>query len=183
MPSVKHLNEENVVKCPVEGCSHTGLSRGMHLHVRQSSGNGHGPNGDVPEHLSFDNLEVVGTQEVEMNYPSERDVEDVARLCPFCRRPFSGYQGVMIHLGQMEGKENHPEDSSEQVEKDDCPVAHVDENRNVIEIVEEGSLMPSTKRRRTGVVDRSDVVDFIEWLENHGYDDAVEKGEQMLLKQ
>jgi hypothetical protein len=183
MAKTKHKNEEKVVKCPVEGCDHEGLSRGMHLHVRQSSGNGHGPNGDVPDGLDFSNLEVVGTKEVEMDYPSERKGEDVARLCPFCRRPFNGYQGVMIHLGQIQGKENHPEDAADMVDRDDCPVAHVDENRNVIEVVEQGDpdLMPSTEERRDGSVPRADVIAYIEWAESNDQLTAANKAREMLL--
>ncbi len=118
-----------------------------------------------------------------MDYPSERKGEDVARLCPFCRRPFSGYQGVMIHLGQIAGKENHPEDATEIVDKEDCPVAHVDENRNVVEVIEEGDpeLMPSTEDRRDGSVPRAEVIAYIEWAESNDHLTAANKAREMLL--
>jgi len=130
-------NRENVVKCPVEGCDSEKLSRGMHLHVRQSVGNGHGEQGEIPEDVEFDNLEKVGTQEVEVNYPEEREVEMVARLCPYCREPFKGKNGVLIHLGQLAGKKNHPSNGSDVHEAEDFPVAELDEYGNIIGLVTE----------------------------------------------
>lgn len=173
---------EPVVKCPAEGCDHTGVSRGMHLHVRQSSGKGHGPHGDIPESIDMSDLEVVGTKDVEVNYPENRSQDKTARVCPWCERPFNGFQGLMIHLGQNVGKDEvHPDEVPEDATKDDFPVGRVDNNRNVLEILDEGTLMPSTKRRRRGVVDRAKVVDFIESLEEDGYDDIAEKAEMELL--
>lgn len=154
----------------------------MHLHVRQSSGGGHGPHGDIPDSIDLDDLEVVGHQDVSVNYPDERNNEQVARLCPYCKQPFTGIQGIMIHLGQKGGSGVHPEDGPEKIEKEDCPVAKVDEDRNVIEVIEEGTLMPSTKRRRSGVIDREKVIDFIEALEDRDIDDEIiELAEEMML--
>lgn len=183
MPESKSQNKETVVKCPIDGCDHEGLSRGMHLHIRQSSGGGHGEHGDVPEHLDLSDLKVVGEEKVEMNYPEHRDVENVARLCPFCHRPFNGYQGVMIHLGQISGKEDHPKDAKDNVEKDDLPIASVDENRNVVEIIEGGdsNIMPSTESRRTGSISHADVQEFLSWLEDNDSKESAEKGREMLL--
>jgi hypothetical protein len=89
----------------------------------------------------------------------------------------------MIHLGQIQGKENHPENAADLVDKDDCPVAHVDENRNVVEVIEEGDpdLMPSTEDRREASVPRSDVVAYIEWAESNDYLTAANKAREMLL--
>ena len=131
-----HRNAEKVVKCPVDGCEAEKLSRGMHLHVLRSAGNGHGPQGDVPEHLDCENLEEVGTQEVEVNYPEERKTESVARLCPYCETPFKGKNGVLIHLGQVEGRKNHPTNASEVHEPGDFPVVELDEGENVVAVVE-----------------------------------------------
>ncbi|CQR49832.1 hypothetical protein [Haloferax massiliensis] len=131
-----HRNAEKVVKCPVDGCEAEKLSRGMHLHVLRSAGNGHGPQGEVPEHLDFENLEEVGTREVEVNYPEERKTESVARLCPYCGKPFKGKNGVLIHLGQVEGRKNHPANASEVHEPGDFPVVELDEVENVVAVVE-----------------------------------------------
>jgi hypothetical protein len=180
----KSTNEERLVRCPVDGCSYEGLSRGLHLHVRQSSGGGHGPNGDIPENLNFDNLETVGTQNVELDYPDSRQVEETARLCPYCGRAFRGYQGVKIHLGQKQGKGVHPEDAVEETTKEDTPVAHVDEDMNVIEVVEEASLMPSTKRRLESDSDSvpiERVQEFIVGLEEDGFQECADRARDELL--
>jgi hypothetical protein len=89
----------------------------------------------------------------------------------------------MIHLGQIAGKENHPEDATDLVDKGDCPVAHVDENRNVVEVIEEGDpeLMLSTEDRREGSVPRADVIAYIEWAESNDHLTAANKAREMLL--
>ncbi len=127
-----HANDERTVRCPVEGCDATPLARGINLHVLRSSGNGHGPQGEVPDHISLDNLETVGNREVEMNYPEERDVEPFARLCPYCSQPCKGKNGVLIHLGQVAGRMNHPEGAAEKHSEEDFPVVEVDDRGNII---------------------------------------------------
>lgn len=182
MTSTKHNNSESVVKCPVNDCNHEGLSRGIHLHVRQSSGDGHGPHGDVPENLNFDDLEQVGEKDVQMDYPDERNEEDVVRLCPFCGRAFNGFRGIKIHVGQKKGHGVHPDDATD-ITKEDCPIAHVDDDMNVIEIVEENAIMPSTKRRIEGedTVDYDDVLQLVEEFEDEGEQEVADRIRDRLL--
>jgi len=186
--TVKHKNDETTVRCPVEGCEKEVLSRGLHLHVSRSSGDGHGTQGEIPEGISLEDAEEIGTREVEMKYPSERNSEQVARLCPYCERPFRGKHGVMIHLGQVAGRKNHPEDAPEQHEPEDFAIVHVDENENVIEVVEEPTQMPSTERRqaatqqsKVGSLDTEKVRKYIEGLREQGLDDEADRAEKMLL--
>jgi len=124
------------VRCPVEGCDATPLARGVNLHVNRSSGDGHGPRGEVPPDISFENLETVGAREVEMDYPDERDNEKHARLCPYCNQTFAGEQGVMIHLGQTAGRKNHPESAGEHHTIDDFPRVEVDEQGNITSVID-----------------------------------------------
>jgi hypothetical protein len=183
MTSTQHTNEEKVVQCPVDGCEHEGLSRGIHLHVRQSSGGGHGPHGDTPESLDFDNLKEVGTKDVKMDYPDERTEEDVVRLCPYCGRAFNGFRGIKIHVGQKTGQGVHPEDATE-ITKNDCPIAHVDDDMNVIELVEENAIMPSTKQRilnGNDSIPKSEVLEFIEGLEGDGEQELADRVRDGLL--
>jgi hypothetical protein len=182
MGSKSHNNAEVVVKCPVKGCDYEGLSRGIHLHVRQSAGGGHGPNGDTPENLDLSDLEEVGEKNVTMDYPETREEEDVARLCPYCGRGFQGFRGIKIHVGQKAGQGVHPEDSVD-LEKEDCPVARVDDDMNVIDLVEENSIMPSTKRRilDEDSVDRDEIEDLIQEFENEGMENVAERIENTLL--
>lgn len=139
----RHRNDERTVKCPVGGCDAEVLARGINLHVRRSSGNGHGPQGEVPKDISFDDLETVGSELVEMDYPEERDTEQVARLCPYCGTPFTGKQGVKIHLGQVAGRKNHPEDAADRHEPEDFPRVAVDSRENVVEVLDERSAPSS----------------------------------------
>lgn len=183
---IKHTNDEKTVRCPVEGCEKEVLSRGLHLHVSRSSGSGHGDQGEVPQGIDLENAKEVGSRSVEMEYPEERDAEQVARLCPYCERPFRGKHGVMIHLGQVQGRKNHPENAPDLHKPDDFAIVHVDENENVIEMVEEPTEMPSTERRREAEeegesLDVDDVRGYIEGLREQGLDEQADQAEKMLL--
>jgi len=149
-----HTNDERTVRCPVEGCDATPLARGINLHVLRSSGDGHGPQGDVPDHIDLSNLTTVGEREVEMDYPAERDTEEVVRLCPYCFTPFQGTNGVLIHLGAVAGRKNHPEDAGETHNEDDFPRVEVDRQGNItrvfdeLEALEDGPSDGSIPKRR-----------------------------------
>lgn len=131
-----HRNDERTVRCPVEGCDATPLARGINLHVLRSSGDGHGPKDEVPDHIDFEELETEGDREVEMDYPEARDSEDVARLCPYCSTPYKGKNGVLIHLGQVAGRKNHPEDAAERHSEEEFPRVEVDEFENVTNVID-----------------------------------------------
>jgi hypothetical protein len=182
-----HKNDERTVRCPVEGCEKETLARGLHLHVMRSSGKGHGETGEIPDSVNLDEAETVGTKEVNMDYPESRDSEKVARLCPYCERPFRGKHGVMIHLGQIAGRKNHPEDAAERHEPEDFDIVHVDENENVVEVVEEGTSMPSTERRKEREessgeqLDSENVREYIQSLKDEGREEEAERAEKMLL--
>jgi hypothetical protein len=180
----KHKNEEKTVVCPVDGCEKECLSRGLHLHISRSSGDGHGEQGEIPDGVSVEDAEEAGKREVEMNYPEERYSENVSRICPYCERPFRGKHGVMIHLGQTAGRKNHPEDAPERWDLDDFAIVRVDENENIVEVVEEATQMPSTERRQGeggDVPDAENVREYIDGLREQGLDEEADKAEQMLL--
>lgn len=185
----RHENDERRVNCPVNGCDETPLARGVNLHVLRSAGGGHGPQGEVPAHISFDDLETVGTGRVAMDYPEERNNEQVARLCPYCEQPFRGKHGVMIHLGQVAGRKNHPEDAPKQHEPDDFAIVQLDDQENIVEVVEDAPAMPSTvKRRQSSIgrtpsvhdVDPEQVENLVGYLRDKGLDEEADRAEQML---
>jgi hypothetical protein len=132
-----HCNDERTVHCPVDGCDATPLARGINLHLRQSSGEGHGQHGEVPDHVSTENLETVGNREVEMDYPEQRDSEQVTRICPYCSRPFEGKNGVLIHLSHVAGRKNHPENADEGHSEGDFPVVEIDSKGNITSVAGE----------------------------------------------
>ena len=133
-----HRNKERTVQCPIEECSAEPLARGIHLHVRRSDGGGHGPCGEVPEGVDFNDLETVGERDVAMAYPEERDKETSPRLCPYCLKPFNGTKGVLIHLGQVAGQNMHPEDGSESVDARIFPAVRTDDLGQVTGVINEG---------------------------------------------
>jgi len=131
---------EPVVRCPVEDCTAEHVSRGLHLHILRSVGSGHGEQGDVPPGVDLDDAVVVGRQHVDVDYPAERKSEAAARLCPYCERPFKGKNGVLIHLGLVEGRRDHPTNASEVHDSTDFPVVEVDENENVVAVVDNSGV-------------------------------------------
>jgi hypothetical protein len=125
---------EKVVRCPVDGCDAEHPTRGLHLHLMRSVGEGHGPQGEYPD-IDVEDLEEVGRKTVDVDYPDERDSESVARLCPYCEKPFKGKNGVLIHLGLVEGRKNHPKGASAVHEPTDFPVVELDDDENIISVV------------------------------------------------
>ena len=125
--------EERIVKCPVDRCGSENLARGIHLHIRQSEGNGHGEHGEIPEGINLSNLETVGRKDVETEYPQDREEDNIPRLCPYCNRTFQGERGIKLHLQHIDGKENHPEGISEGYHEKQFPQVSLDKDGNVIE--------------------------------------------------
>jgi hypothetical protein len=169
-----------MVKCPVEGCTAEVLARGVHLHVRQTSGDGHGPHGEVPDHITFDNLETVGTGTVEMEYPEQRETEQVGRLCPYCFSVFSGKQGVRIHLGQVAGRKNHPLDANERHSPEDFPRVAVDRMDNVVDVLSE-SVDSSEESSATSSIPVERVYRYIARLLADGEQDLAREARQQLF--
>jgi hypothetical protein len=179
---MNHKNDERTVRCPVEGCDATPLARGINLHVMKSSGDGHGPRGEVPEHLDFENLETVGTDVVEMDYPEERDTENVARLCPYCSRPWKGKNGVLIHLGQVAGRKNHPKNAAERHSEDDFPRVEVDEQGNITSVVDDAA--PSRDDAiENGAVPVQQVYQLIAKLVSENQQQAARQVRQHLIEE
>ena len=143
----------------------------------------------MPPGIDLESAETVGEKEVEMEYPDDRDSEKVARLCPYCERPFTGKHGVMIHLGQTAGRKNHPENPKEIHEPEDFAIVRVDEKENVIETVEEGTQLPTTERRqerekREGgeSASKEEIREHIEELREKGLKEEADKAERLLLR-
>lgn len=178
----QHINDERKVHCPVDGCEETPLARGVYLHVMRSDGDGHAPQGDVPPDVDLENLRTAGTRAVAMDYPEHRDTEGVARLCPYCERPYQGKHGVLIHLGQVKGRKNHPKVLPEDLDPEEFPIVQVDEFDNVIEVVEEGEIMPSTQKRRDEESDDlpEKVEQFIAELKADGKAEDAARAEELL---
>jgi uncharacterized C2H2 Zn-finger protein len=127
---------ERVVRCPVEGCHAEKLARGMHLHILRSSDAAHGEQGEIPAGVTLDNLEEVGRESVDIDYPESRASESVARMCPYCSSPFKGKGGVMRHLGLVEGRKDHPPNANALHEPEDFVKVRLDKDDNVVGVVE-----------------------------------------------
>jgi hypothetical protein len=156
---MNHSNDERTVRCPVEGCGKEVLSRGLHLHVLKSDGGGHGPRDEVPDDLDLDAAEDVGEAEVVMDYPEERETEDAARFCPYCNQTFEGLNGLMIHLGQKAGRDNHPVNPKDRHEPGDFPPVEVDTDGNLQQSA--GDEVGDVGRLESGTVPVHRVLSFV----------------------
>lgn len=107
----------------------------MDQHILQSVGDGHGEQGEVPEDYSLDDLEEVAAPESGSTYPVEREVEKVARLCPYCEQPFTEKRGVLNHLQQVASQRGHPPNAFQIHESGDFPVVELDKDENVVGVV------------------------------------------------
>jgi hypothetical protein len=93
----------------------------------------------------------------------------------------------MIHLGQMEGKENIPEDVTDRHDAEDFPVVETDENGNITEVHRDPSgtvpplvpYLPWKNDEEYGYIERRKVKDLIENIRDTPTqtisDDALEK--------
>ncbi|QCP91901.1 hypothetical protein [Haloarcula marismortui] len=138
----RHTNDEPAVICPADGCDFSGANRRIGPHIRMSSGDGHGPKFEVPEHLSVDSAESAGTEKVAMEYPNKQKIGEETRYCPFCRDTFTG-QHIMKHLGAKAGRDNHPESPTTTFETEDFAVVETDVDGNITAVLEEGKGDPS----------------------------------------
>lgn len=168
---VKNLEDE--VQCPIEGCEEQPTARGLHMHIFHTDdpdGQGHYPRFSVPPDFDPDDIEVVGKREVTMDYPDSVELEDTEYLDTYTGKSYQGKRGLMIHLGQMEGKENIPEDVTDRHDADDFPIVETDENGNITKVHREprGTVPPlepylpwNTDEER-GYIKRQRVKDLIE---------------------
>jgi len=169
---VKNLEEK--VRCPIQGCGKEVSARGLNMHVFHTNdpeGKGHYPKGETPP--DFDpsgNIEVVGQEEVEMDYPDEVDLDDKEYLDTYTGKAYQGKRGLMIHLGQMAGKQNIPENVQDRHDAEDFPLVETDEDGNVMRVVREsrGSVppiqpyLPWYTDEERGYIERRRVVKLIE---------------------
>ena len=113
-------DDEQKVRCPIEGCDREVSARGLYLHVRQTDGDGHGPTGEVPDGVDLDTAVTVGQQEGK-DAPDGLDDEVYARLCPHCTQICGDLEELRRHLDQNAGWKNHPENANVQYAPEDFP--------------------------------------------------------------
>lgn len=70
-------NRDRTVQCPVKGCDAEVSARGVNLHVRNTDGKDHGPAGEVPDHINFDDLTTVDKPRRPREPPQDTEKETV----------------------------------------------------------------------------------------------------------
>lgn len=107
------------------------------MHIFQTDdpdGEGHYPRFEIPPYLVKDDLKVTGDEKVTIDYPDEQDLEEIYYLDTYTGKAYKGKRGLMVHLGQLAGKNNIPEDITDRHDADDFPVVDIDDDGNVTEV-------------------------------------------------
>lgn len=170
---VKRTNNEEKVKCPIEGCNSETVARGLFMHIFQTDdpeNKGHYPRGEIPPDIDEEEIKVTGKEEVEMNYPETQNLEDRKYLDTYTGQSYEGKRGLMIHLGQMGGKNNIPEDVTDRHRPEDFPVVEVDDNGNITEVIEwpKGDVppiepyLPWYDNQSSGYISKRKVKEFVQ---------------------
>lgn len=170
---MKVENLEAKVECPITGCGKEVTARGLNMHVFHTNdpeGKGHYPKGETPPDFDPSAVEVIGEEEVEMDYPDHVDIEETEYLDTYTGKAYQGKRGLMIHLGQMAGQHNIPENVRDRHDADDFPLVETDENGNITEVIREPSgtvppikpYLPWYTDDKEGYIERRKVINLIE---------------------
>jgi hypothetical protein len=192
MPS--NRNKENQVKCPVEGCDAEPMKRGLYLHIFQTDdpeGEGHGPRHTFPDWIDLDEITVTREKDVTINYPDTQNLDtDTKYLDTYTGKVYNGKRGLMIHFGQIAGKNNIPENITEIHSPDDFPIVEVDDNGNITKVIKEPKnnvppiepYLPWTHNEMDGYIPKHRVRAFVEDLREDGWEEIAMEVEHELLK-
>jgi hypothetical protein len=141
--------DEDMVECPVKGCNETVVQRGLYMHIFQTDdppGEGHYPRFEEPPYLDMEDVKITGeTQEVPYDFPETVDLEeDTYYLDTYTGKAYQGKRGLMIHLGQMAGRENIPDNVTDRHDAEDFPIVDIDDDGNITEVYreEKGTVPP-----------------------------------------
>ena len=137
--------------CPYCGKSYS--SQGIHTHVQQSKGNGHGPHGEVPEDFDVDSLKPSNKKP--RGGVTHSRAETSTRhlyLCNWCNELCKGERGYKIHLGKSRDDPLHPEDAS--IEDEQYTLIPADDEWNPFMDLEDVYQIQDRRRRR-GAFDSS----------------------------
>lgn len=170
-------SKEDTVECPIDGCDTETLARGLFMHIFQTDdpeGEGHFPRGEVPSHINEEEIKVTGEEDVDVDYPDTQNLEKANYLDTYTGKAYQGKRGLMVHLGQMSGKDNIPEDVTERHEANDFPIVEVDDDGNITEVLKpaEGNVpplepyLPWYNDEDTGFVKKQKIKEFVEEVRN-----------------
>ena len=136
-----HKNLEAVRKCPF--CGDEVLSRGLFVHVFNSSDEAHGDRGETPDNFSVDDAEIVGHREVTMNNPTKYNVDHHRYVCDYCGDTFKGALGLQVHLERKAGKNTvHPEEAEERDVESFEKFPATEDGKIIVESKEEADILP-----------------------------------------
>jgi hypothetical protein len=170
--SNSNTNKEATVECPE--CGESIIKRGLFAHVFQSSDEAHGERFTVPDDFDVEEAEEIGEEDVELDYPEQIDLDEQYYLDTYTGKAYEGARGLMVHLGQMAGQNNIPEDVAERHEARDFPEVEIDDDGNITEVISWQSddvpplesYLPWFTDEERGFVSKQEIKEFAEKLED-----------------
>lgn len=159
------------------------------MHIWQTDdpeGEGHGPVGEVSDSLDLQDVEVVGTADVQMDYPNTQDIGDAEYFDTYTGHAYKGKRGLMVHLGQVAGEHNIPANVTDRFDADDFPIVETDDDGNILNVVEWGSedvpplepYLPWFENSEIGYIRKKKVREVLEKFKATGQEitpDSLEK--------
>jgi len=147
------------------------------MHIFQtddSQGKGHYSRGRLPPEINENEIKITGSEEVGIDYPDTVEIEDTMYLDTYTGKAYQGKRGLMVHLGQMGGKNNIPEDVTNRYDAVDFPIVEVDGSGNITEVIKEGSndvpsiepYLPWNENGDSGYVSKDKIKKFVEEVRN-----------------
>lgn len=190
MPTTR--NEEDTVICPIEGCEQEVTSRGLYMHIYHTNddpGEGHYPKYELPPDIDEEEIKPSGTREVAVDYPETQDLGDTTYFDTYTGKCYEGKRGLMVHLGQLAGRGNIPEDITDRHDADDFPIVEADDDGKILEVLKpaEGDV-PSIEpylpgySREDGYIPKRKVKQFVEDLRNGSGAATADQIEETLLE-
>jgi len=172
MNNMTKANQEKRVECPE--CGDSIIKRGLFAHVFQSNDEIHGERFSVPDGFAVEEAEEVGEEEVELDYPEQIDLGETYYLDTYTGKAYEGARGLMVHLGQMAGQHNIPEDVAERHEARDFPEVEIDDDGNITEVISWQSddvpplepYLPWFNDEERGFVSKQEIKEFTEELKD-----------------
>lgn len=186
------MPEEDLVKCPVDGCDEEFVKRGLFMHIwstDDSPGKGHRPRESIPPDLNLEEVDITGKTTIKNSYPDTVELDNAEYFDTYTGKTYQGKRGLMVHLGQLAGENNIPEDVTERFEADDFPVVETDENGNITEVLKWGSdkvppvepYLPWFDNTDSGYIHRKKVREIVQEAKKKGSKIDPEQIEQELL--
>lgn len=162
---MKNSSRSNLKKkCPY--CGKVVNTRGLNVHVMNSSNEEHGPFRETPDGFDPNDVEAFvedakndGSKE-NVTTPRRETMENRIFLCNYCNELCEGLNGLEVHLRDSQGDVLHPEDAS--VEDNEFTIIPADDNYNPIMDLDDVYRIQKHRRQRGNIFSETKPERFVD---------------------